>query len=139
MCIRAFAVVAMVYLLACAAENPRARPSDTASPSSVADVTRTKPFIRGHITSREPHRFGVRAPGGRDSIALVPQAFVEGDSGRAAVFIGDSTRIIDHIGRFATEHALVVGTLVTVWVTGPVLLSSPPMAGATVIRIEPRQ
>jgi hypothetical protein len=84
------------------------------------------PTLRGTITGSTSGRFLVVAPGGEAACDHTQ---------RAQVTVGDAS-IRRRSGGSATTSDLVVGTTVSVWITGSILESCPPIVFATVVVIE---
>ena len=100
-------------------------------PACHSSPTAPPPFVVGTITSRAARLIG------RDS---VPQIFVQGNpptcDSSAYVALSGVRRVWYANGSAADTSALVVGAQVRVWITGIVLESCPPQAGADEIQID---
>ena len=86
------------------------------------------PTIRGNIVAAADSRLLVVAPGGDYSCDIAQRLQV----GVAR------TAVLRRSGAAATPSDLVVGTPVSVWISGPVLESCPGQVGAKVVVIEDR-
>jgi len=104
------------------------------------------PFLRGVITSRAPILIGVQ-DGAATRVDSIPAMFVDGRgiwpapepcAAQALFAIGSGTQVI-HQGVPTDTAQLVVGQRVAVWITGVVLESCPPQAGATRVVLEETQ
>ena len=116
----ALLLIALLPLVGCSSSPTRA---EDALPMEFA-VRSDRPYIRGRIVEREELpagdlRLRVRVPEGVE--AKTPEAII-------TVLPNAILRWAD--GDVATRAQLVVGRMVTVWVTGPELRSLPPQVGA---------
>jgi hypothetical protein len=103
----------------------------------------TDPFLRGTITSRAPRGIGVRDA---DStfVRLVPQMLVVAPGGPscgrqrdAAYFtLGEAISVRLASGGVGDTSALRVGAVVSVWQSGLILTSCPPLTAAEVVVVE---
>ena len=96
------------------------------------------PFLRGTITSRAAIRYGVQDAAGATRIDSFPAMFVDGVgiwparepcAAQARLGIGGRTEVLRD-GLPVDTGQLIVGRRVSVWITGVVLQSCPPQAGA---------
>ena len=94
-------------------------------------------FISGVITSRAPMLLGVQTSTGVRTDS-VPQMLVTGSgpgscNGGARILFSARTPIRFRNGTPADTGTLTIGTAVSVWNTGLVLESCPPIASAAVV------
>ncbi len=101
------------------------------------------PFLSGRITSRAPIVYGVQ-DGTTTRLDSIPAMFVDGVgiwpasepcAAQARLAIGGSTQVLRQ-GVPVDTGQLVVGQRVTVWISGIVLESCPPQAGAVRVVLE---
>jgi hypothetical protein len=101
------------------------------------------PFLRGRITSRAPIVYGVQdATGTR--LDSIPAMFVDGVgiwpasepcAAQARLAIGGNTQVLRQ-GVPVDTGQLAIGRRVAVWISGVVLESCPPQAGAVRVVLE---
>ena len=93
--------------------------------SAPVELPAEPPYMSGAITAIEPTEIRVEADPGTAS-----------GSAKAMLRLTDETRILWRTGEPADRGDLRLGTVVSAWVTGPVLESYPVQATAATIVIE---